>query len=281
MNLFTFCLKRQNNYFFKSFVIFLFAMTGALIFADPGSAQDLDMFSPDIFSLKKTIVGLGAGLAPDYEGSDEYTAVPIPQFRYNLENGCYLNLLGPSLRANLIPSRTFGFGPMLRYQPARDSVSDDVVDKFEKIDSALDAGVFASMIFNNFLFYTAYNADTTDAHGGYLVDVAGGYRLGIESNVQFIVLALGTYASDDYMETYFGVDEENSERSGLPEYYASAGLKDIGLLGALQYRIDSNWAILGIMKYTRLLGDAADSPVVDQCGDANNFMDGIILNYSF
>jgi len=281
MNLVNSCLNRQRKYLFKIIVISLVAVTGVALSAVHGRAQDLDMLTPEVFTLKKGIVGFGMGMAPDYEGSDEYTVIPIPQFRYNWENRCYINLLGPSLRVNLIPGRTFGFGPMLRYQSGRDSVDDDLVDKFEKVDSALEAGAFGSVIFNNFILYTAFNADTTDSHGGYLVDLAGGYRFGIESNVQFIALALGTYASDDYMETYFGIDEKNSERSGLPEYSAGAGLKDIGLMGALQYRLDSNWAILGIMKYTRLLGDAADSPIVDQRGDANNFMDGIIINYSF
>jgi MipA family protein len=281
MNLLNSCLNRQRKYFFKIIVISLVAVTGVALSSVYGTAQDLDMFTPEVFTLKRGIVGFGGGMAPDYEGSDEYSAIPIPQLRYNWDTGCYINFLGPSLRVNLIPGRTFGFGPMLRYQPARDSVDDDVVDKLDKVDSALEAGVFGSVIFNNFILYTAYNADTTDSHGGYLVDLAGGYRFGIESNVQFIALALGTYASDDYMETYFGVDEKNSERSGLPEFSAGAGVKDIGLLGALQYRIDSSWAILGIMKYTRLLGDAADSPIVDQRGDANNFMDGIIINYSF
>jgi outer membrane protein len=281
MNLLNACLKLKLNCLYKIFIMCMIAVTGAVLPAINGLAQDLDMYSPEIFSLKQSIVGLGGGLAPDYEGSDEYTGIVIPQFRYNWGNGCFVNLLGPSLRANLIPSRAFGFGPMLRYQPGRDSVDDNAVDKFKKIDSALDAGVFGNVVFNNFILYAAFNADTTDAYGGYLFDVAGGYRVGIESNVQFIVLALGTYASDDYMETYFGIDEENSERSGLPQYSAGAGVKDIGLMGALQYRIDSSWAIFGIMKYTRLIGDAADSPIVDQCGDANNFMDGIIFNYSF
>jgi MipA family protein len=281
MNLLISFLKQHRNYFLKLFFLFLVSVSMVMMYPIYGTAQDLDMLSPEVFSLKKTIVGLGAGLAPDYEGSDEYTVVPIPQFRYNWENGYYINLLGPTLRANLIPSRTFGFGPLLRYQPSRDSVSDELVDKFDKIDSALDAGFFGSVIFNNFILYTAYNADITDTYGGYLLDVAAGYRLGIENNVQFIVLALGTYASQDYMETYFGVDEDDADRSGLPEYSADAGVKDLGLLGALQYRIDSNWAILGIMKYTQLLGDAADSPIVDRRGDANNIMDGIIFNYSF
>ncbi len=281
MNSVDLCLKPQCQNLLKILFQILFVVMGVGFFLCPASAQDLDLFLPDFFSLKNITVGMGMGLAPDYEGADDFEFVPIPQMRYNFSNGCYLSLLGPSLRANMIPDRKFGFGPMLRYRPERDSVDDEAVDQFKKVDSAIEAGVFGSVSINQFLLYAAYNQDTSGAHDGYLIDVAGGYRMGIESNVQLIIFGLGTYAGEDYIETYFGVDAENARRSGLPEYAAEAGIKDVGGLVALQYKLDGNWAILGMMKFTRLLGDAADSPVVDQRGDANNFMDAIILNYSF
>lgn len=281
MNQLNSCMKRQRHSFLNVLIKIVIAVVGIGFLAGHAAAQDLDMFFPEFFSLKNMTIGLGAGLAPDYEGSDDFKAVPVPQFRYTIQNGCYLSLLGPSLRANMIPSRQFGLGPMLRYRPERDSVDDDVVDQFKKVDSVIEAGAFASAFLNNFLFYAAYNKDTSDSHDGYLIDAAGGYRLGIEGNVQLMMMAIGTFASDEYMETYFGVDEENAQNSGLPEYDAEAGIKDIGLLAALQYKIDRNWAILGLMKYTRLIDDAADSPIVDDRGNANNFMDAIVLNYTF
>ncbi len=244
-------------------------------------AQDLDLFTPEFFSLRSTTLGMGVGLATDYEGSDDFKPVPVPQFRYTIPNGCYVNLLGPCLRVNLFPSRQFAVGPMFRYRPERKSLDDDVVDELEPVDSAVEAGIFGSMIFNHFLWYAAYNKDISETHDGYLVDAAAGYRAGIESQVQFLILAIATYADDEYMQTYFGVNPETDLQSGLPEFDAKASLKNLGLLAALQYRINGNWAVLGIMKYTRLLGDAADSPIVDMRGDANQFMDAIILNYSF
>lgn len=268
------------RFFLKIFTAgYLIILLHAL--ACPVMAQDLDMFIPEFFSLKKTIIGLGAGLAPEYEGADEFKAFAFPEFRYNLTNGCYAYLLGPAIRVNLIPSRTFAFGPMIRYRPGRNSVKDEVIDKFKKIDPAAESGAFGNLTINNFSFYAAMNKDITDTHNGYLIDIAAGYRSVIEYNVQLIIQAIGTYASDKFMETYFSVDAENSQQSGLPEYEAGAGLKDIGVMVALQYKINSNWGVLGIMKYTRLLGDAMESPIVEKRGDSNNFMDGIAINYIY
>jgi outer membrane protein len=35
------------------------------------------------------------------------------------------------------------------------------------------------------------------------------------------------------------------------------------------------------LKYTRLLGDAADSPVTDDVGDENQMFGGLLINYTF
>ena len=37
----------------------------------------------------------------------------------------------------------------------------------------------------------------------------------------------------------------------------------------------------GIASYTRLVGDAEDSPVVDDVGNANQFFSGLIIVYNF
>ena len=38
---------------------------------------------------------------------------------------------------------------------------------------------------------------------------------------------------------------------------------------------------MGILRYTRLVGDAEDSPVVDDEGDENQFFGGVLVKYSF
>ena len=48
----------------------------------------------------------GAGMAPDYEGSDDYKIVPLPYAKLTLENGMFVNLQGSAVKANLIPSKT-------------------------------------------------------------------------------------------------------------------------------------------------------------------------------
>lgn len=249
--------------------------------ANRAMAQDIDLFASEVIFRDKPLIGMGAGLAPDYEGSANFRAYPIPQARFNWADGCHVNLLGPVIRADLVPSTMFGFGPMLRYRPARDSVEDEKVRLMEEVDPAVEAGVFGTLAFGRLFFYAAANRDTGDANDGFLVDVSAGYRVRIERNTRMVFLAVGTWADDQFMDTYFSVDSDNAGNSGLPEYKAGAGIKDVGIVVALKYNINWHWGITGIWKYTRLLGDAADSPLVDQRGDPNHFLNGLIVNYNF
>ena len=47
------------------------------------------------------------------------------------------------------------------------------------------------------------------------------------------------------------------------------------------YSLSREWNLVFAVTYTRLLGDAADSPVVDDEGSENQFMGGILVTYTF
>lgn len=256
-------------------------LIGGEIGGSPVAAQNIDFFASEVIFRSKPLIGMGAGLAPDYEGSAAFQFYPLPQVRFNWADGCYINLFGPVIRADVIPSRTFGFGPMARYRPERRSVEDEKVRLLDKVDAAMEAGVFATLTFGRFFLYAAANGDTGDAHDGFTADVSAGYRIRIERHVRMVFLAVGTWADDNYMDTYFSVDAENADKTDLAEFAAVSGIKDVGVVVALKYNINWHWGITGICKYTRLLGDAADSPLVDRRGDRNQFINGIVINYNF
>jgi outer membrane scaffolding protein for murein synthesis (MipA/OmpV family) len=90
-----------------------------------------------------------------------------------------------------------------------------------------------------------------------------------------------TWASDDYMETYFGVDGKDAARSGFPKYKASSGIKDTGLNLIGHYKFNQTWGMAGAVNYTRLLNDAEDSPLVKKAGDENQLKAVVAVTYSF
>jgi outer membrane scaffolding protein for murein synthesis (MipA/OmpV family) len=70
-----------------------------------------------------------------------------------------------------------------------------------------------------------------------------------------------TWADGNYMESYFGVTDRQSQRSGLPRFDADAGIKRIDFEVSGLYFIDDHWLVRGEVSLGYLVGDAADSPV--------------------
>src|SRR3546814_6165484 len=63
------------------------------------------------------------------------------------------------------------------------------------------------------------------------------------------------------MNRYFGIDAGEAMASGLPFYRAGSGFKDVSGVLTASYRLDAHWSLGATGGVTRLLGDAADSPL--------------------
>lgn len=225
------------------------------------------------------MVGLGAGMAPDYEGSEDSTGVPLFLFQHNYDSGRFVNLNGPKLKVNLIADKQVSLGPVLNYRFERDDVDNDQVDAMDKVDAAFEAGVFGGVNINNVLLGLELLADVSDEHDGYLAEASIGYRWKAMPELTVTPTVFLTYADDDYMDTYFGVNPGNKGNSGLPNYSADSGLKDVGLNLVAHYTPWQNWGIMGLLSYKTLLNDAKDSPLVDDVGDDKQFMFGLMATY--
>jgi len=83
------------------------------------------------------------------------------------------------------------------------------------------------------------------------------------------------------LQCYFSIDAGDSAASGLDEFDADSGFKDVGVSLRLAWGEGSGWGVTSIASYTRLLDDAEDSPVVDDAGDENQLFGGVALTYAF
>jgi outer membrane scaffolding protein for murein synthesis (MipA/OmpV family) len=71
-------------------------------------------------------------------------------------------------------------------------------------------------------------------------------------------------AGERYLQSWFGVTPEQSQRSGYAVYTPRAGLRDATLFVHWRSQWAPRWVLLGGVSATRLLGPAADSPLVRQ-----------------
>ena len=225
------------------------------------------------------MVGLGAGVAPDYEGSDHNTGVPMFMLNYNYDSGRFVKLMGPNLKVNVLANKSYSLGPALGYRMERDDVDNKQVDNMKKVDGALVAGAFGGVDINNFLLGLEVLADVSGNDTGVTAQVTAGYRWKAMPALTITPGIFTTYASSDYMDSYFTVDSKNRGSSQLPNYSADSGLKDVGLNLVASYTPWEKWGVMGLFSYKTLLNDAKDSPIVDDAGDKKQMTVGLMLTY--
>jgi MipA family protein len=231
-------------------------------------------------------LGLGALAYPDYQGSSDYKAAPLWNVRaQNLYHpDTYVQLLGPILTSNLLPDSGFRLGPMAQYIGKRGSVQNNQVDDMKNVDASVMLGAVVGYDFKfaeGRLLGVEFLGRQDVANGnGFLGTLQATYRTPLGENWRMSIGPETTWASDDYMKAYFGVDSADASRSGLDRYNADAGIKDVGLNASVSYLITAHWDVTGIGAYRRLVGDAKDSPVTDE-GSENQWYGGLLFNYHF
>jgi outer membrane protein len=248
---------------------------------------DLDAGSPPEVKVTSYTLGLGVGMIPDYEGSDNYKGTPIPYFRAQMANGQYLQLLGGTLTANLLQGATWQAGPLVRYRAERnDDVENNQVKWMKKVDAALELGGFVGYQQEKWNAKFDIAQDVAGGHEGFVATLTGGYSF-IRSQTTMLGLNLSTtYASSQYMDSYFTVSPLDSLRTGLSgirlrPYNAGSGIKDVAATLIGRYNFDKHWGLMGALQFKQLVGDAADSPVTDDAGSAGQMALGVLATYTF
>ena len=249
--------------------------------SDMPSAQDLA--NRDTFT-----VGLGAGLVPDYEGSDDYRIIPAGGIRGQY-HGISFGTRGLYLYADLIPRRgnfEFDAGPIIGARlNKRRHIKDDVVELLPKTKTALEVGGFAGVSFHGLT--NPY--DSLGVRLDVLHDVGGAHKSTLFSpNLDFSTpLSRATYVSanvgaefvgNKYADYYYSITPADRLATGnqLPVFDADGGIKNwkAGLLlnQSLTGDLTHGFSLFGTGQYSHLLGDFKRSPIVSLRGSASQWL---------
>jgi outer membrane protein len=87
-----------------------------------------------------------------------------------------------------------------------------------------------------------------------------------------------TWANNRYAQTFFGVDAQQSARSGLPQFEAHDAGSAARLSMNAVYLIARRVSLGGFASYSRLQGDARHSPITQ---DRSQYVAGAFVAYRF
>lgn len=234
----------------------------ALPLAGEAAAQDFGGvrgFSADL--------GLGVNVGPTYPGSGEADASPWLIWR----NTRFGNGSGDHAGFSISPS--FGtVGP-------REAADDAALTGLDDIDRAYELGVKAG-----------YGAGPVDAylslrkgfggHDGLTGEVGVKYRTDLSDRATLWSGIEVGYGDGDYNATYFGVTPAEAGSSGYAAYAPGGGFNSAAIKFEARYALSDSTALLGEIEYGKLIGDAADSPIVQDRYQPSLRL-GIVRNFSF
>ena len=242
-------------------------------------------------------VGFGGALVPSYDGSDDYTFSVLPVIQGSVggvgisprPGGAALDIIADSG-----PGPHFAFGPSARLRLNRNGdVKDPVVALLPERDTALELGPTVGISVSRVLH--AYDSlsldvdarwDVLGAHGGMVVSSYLAYTTPLSEGIVAVLSFGGEYGDGEFMDYYHSVTPADAAASGLPGFDADGGIRNLGaqLLLAIDLNgdlRDGGWGLFAIGGYSRMLGDAADSPLTSIRGSADQWIAGAGIGYTF
>jgi len=272
--------------FINKVVLAVFLVVCSLMLVSSSQAQQ----SPFDIENVPNVVGVGIGGLPDYQGSNDYMVGGAPFFRLTLpKTEYYLRLIATDLQANIINHPWLRLGPAINYRFGRnDDIEDKVVKHMKEIDGTIEAGAFVGVELvdkdnprQRFIAQVEFLSDVGGEYNGYNFALSASYWLPVSKPVDIMFGAGINYASDNYMKTYFGVDSEDSARTGLDHYKAEAAFYTARVNTAAVLHLSESWHLAAGVQWRPLLGDAADSPIVEERGEKNQWIYGLGAAYSW
>lgn len=262
--------------------IAIFSATLSLFAAVPAMAEeDLPIAPADGLH---GAIGIGLGVRPAYEGADERKTRLMPNI--NLYYGDTFFLTGRIAGANLWKHTTaqglgISAGPLLALRRGREEDDHAALAGLGDIDRSLDAGGFVRFRKDGWQARADIRKDVTNGDGGATVNLSAGYGMPVAQNLRLRANLETTWASAAYMNTFYGIDATQSANSGIAQYTAGSGFKHVGASLAANYAISREWGGFASLRATRLIGDAADSPIVAALGSKNQVAATVGIKYRF
>ncbi|MBR1125664.1 MipA/OmpV family protein [Bradyrhizobium lablabi] len=227
-------------------------------------------------------IGIGGDYRPDYPGSKNWMLSPVPIFSIR-RAGMVKEFRGPrdSPSIALIDFGDLRAGPAVKYVKERKSSDHSELNGLADVKAAFEFGGFVEYYAVDWLRLRSELRQGVGGHKGTVADFSSDFivplidRLTISAGPRF------TWKSAKAIAPYFDVDAAQSLASGLPAFDAKGGAYSVGFGAQVSYRINPQWEVHAYVEYEKLLGDAANSPIVKLRGTPNQTTIGLGASYSF
>lgn len=260
----------------------LIALAGGAALANDDDGKRTVM---DSTPAKGWIITLGGSfeMGPKYDGANSIGPSFMPSISWR-RAGEEAGFSAPDdgLDFALYETDRFSVGVVGNYRAGRYVSSNGKLFGLRDVPWSIEAGAFAEFWLVPDRLRTRIEVrQGFNGHHGVVADLSADWveRFG---SFTFAVGPRLSLASAPFMRRQFGILPYEATFNGLvTPYKPGGGAKSVGLASSLEYAWSPSLSTTLFARYDRLVGDAANSPLVDKLGQRNQFSVGIGASYSF
>lgn len=228
---------------------------------------------------KQFVLDLGGGaiVKSKYPGADSYLFSPFPIIAVGR---FYVPGFGQAVDGNKV-KRGFYFYPSFDFNGERKASDSSDLTGTNTVDWALELGLGAGYRYDWLRGFVELRQGI-NGHEGQVADFGIDIITNPADRLEVIFGPRASWASDDYMDTYFGITaaEEAAPGSVLSAFNAGSGFKTVGLAARANYAWNEKTTFHLQGGWDRFVGDAEKSPIV-KAGSEDQFSIGAGISYRF
>ncbi|MCB1488431.1 MAG: MipA/OmpV family protein [Bauldia sp.] len=215
-------------------------------------------------------VGIGGLAKPKYPGADTYIIVPYPLFGVG-------RFYIPGVGQRESNAHGFYLYPSFGYQGERNPNDDNSLKGTKKVPWTLELGLGAGF---KGQWLRGFGSIRQGINGtdGQVGDLGLDVVVPVTSAFDVAFGPRASFASTEYMETYFGVTGKEASKGSLSKYQPDGGFKSVGLAASASYSLTERTKLRFTGSWNRFVGDADKSPIV-KAGSHDQWMAGIGITY--
>lgn len=206
------------------------------------------------------VIGVGAAVTPNYQGSEDYRVIPIPTidvkegwFFANLRNGVGIEPINTE-NLTIGASVVFIQGYRLR----------DIPEGVARLSNGVGVRGFANIRAGGAITTLGLTQGVSGGTEGLVADASISYPIPLSQRVILTPTVGTTWADEKHNDGYFGITPTESLASGLGPFLTGAGFKDVTAALTATYRLTDRITLNVTGSVVSLLGDLGDSPIVEK-----------------
>lgn len=206
------------------------------------------------------VLGVGVAATPAYQGSGDLRVLPLPAI--DIKEGWFFANLRNGIGVAPVSTENFDIGASVVF--VQGYRRKDVPTGIDRLKDGIGARLFTNIRAGGFVATLGATKIVSGGTKGLVADASISYPIAISSRFTLTPTIGTTWADRKYNDGYFSITRAESLATGLSQFTAGAGFKDVSGLLTASYRLTDRITLSATGGVTSLIGDAKNSPFVEK-----------------